>query len=57
MAEAVQLQRVEEVSVLQQELVYQELVLLLARQEQVPHGVIEHHQHIRLIVQRRTAIK
>ena len=39
-------------SVLQQKLVHQELVLLLPDHEQIPQGVIEDHQHVRLVVQR-----
>ncbi len=47
-AQAVQLQRVKIGAILLQKLVDQEFVLFLADQVQVPHGVVEDHQHIRL---------
>ena len=50
-AQAVQLQRVQECAVLLQELVDQELVFFPADQIEVPHRVVEDDQHVRLVVE------
>jgi hypothetical protein len=39
-------------AILLQKFIEQEFVLLLADKEEIPNGMVEHHQHIRQLIQR-----
>src|SRR5579871_5989115 len=51
-AQAIEFERVQPCTVSLQKLVHEKLVLLFADEIEIPHGVIEDNEHIRLVVER-----